>query len=145
MCIPAWHIFRDNLDASSVCALVCMLCIQCSLLISTETRHWHLCIFSLFSWLQTDAPTQSLLQQRRLLSCYSPLSGFVLWGPWEGVIPQMNFFSHLSSPLKNLFVCSRQPHSCLCSADPCYIPLHLIFNVMCFNFEIWCKSDGYWS
>lgn len=70
-----------------------------------------------------------------LLSRSVPIAGLVLWGPREGVIPQMNFSSHLSSPLKNVFLRSRRPRSCC----------RLIFNIMCFNFGVWYKSDGYWS
>lgn len=112
-CTPLFH-------ASRVRTLVCMLCIQRSLLISTETRHGRLRIFFLHSSLQADAPTQSPPRQPRLLSRYVPLTGFVLWGPREGVIPQMNFSSHLSSPLKNLFVCLRQPPA-VCALQTCAI------------------------
>lgn len=57
-------------------------------------------------------------------------------GHGRGVIPQMNFSSHLGSLLKQPFVRSRRPRSCLRSADSCCLSLHLIFNIMCFNFRV---------
>lgn len=70
---------------------VCLPCIQPNLLISTETWHGHLCIFSPHSQLQTDAPTQFPPRQPHLLGCCVLLAGFVLWGPRGGCHPTNEF------------------------------------------------------
>lgn len=124
--------------ASRVCTLVCTPYIQRGFIdFHRDTTRAPLHLFP--SFLAANRCTHTVP------AVAAPVSGaaaaslsqdLLLWGPREGVIPQMNFSSHLGSLLKQPFVRSRRLRSCLRSADSCYLSLHLIFNIMCFNFRV---------